>query len=83
MVDNLDELVLLLLRTSGMHDAVLTYGEETGSSHAEATTAVRKLARQNGLDHRGRAVRKARVATATAVTMGVGGLLWMVMAWSK
>jgi len=29
MVDDLDELVLLLLRTSGMGDAVLTYEEET------------------------------------------------------
>jgi hypothetical protein len=58
MVDNFDELVLLLLRTSGMGDAVLTYEEETGARHAEATTAVRKLAQQHGLDHRAGATRK-------------------------
>ena len=46
MVDNLDELVLLLLRTTGTRDAVLTYEEETGVSHAEATTAVSELARK-------------------------------------
>ena len=46
MIDNLDELVLLLLRTSGMQDAVLTYEEETGLNHTEATTAVRELARK-------------------------------------
>jgi hypothetical protein len=71
MVDNFDGLVLFLLRTTGMGDAVLTYEEETGASHAEATTAVRKLARQNGLDHRARAIGKVCVALATAVTMGV------------
>jgi hypothetical protein len=59
MIDDLDELVLLLLRTSGLQDAVLVYEEETGAGHAKATTAVRKLARQNGLDHRDRAIRKA------------------------
>ena len=46
MIDNLDELVLLLLRTSGMHDAALTYEEEAGVSHAEATTVVGELARR-------------------------------------
>ena len=78
MVDDLDELVLLLLRTSGMGDAVLTYEEETGASHAEATTAVRKLAQQNGLDHRDRAIRKVGVALATAVPIGVVGFLVMI-----
>jgi hypothetical protein len=77
MVDNLDELVLLLLRTSGMGDAVLTYEEETGASHAEATTAVSKLAQQNGLDHRARATRKIGAALATAVTIGVVSFLVM------
>ena len=77
MVDDLDELVLLLLRTSGMVDAVLTYEEETGASHAEAITAVRKLAQQNGLDHRARATRKIGAALATAVTIGVVGFLAM------
>ena len=81
MIDNLDGLILLLLRTSGKADAVLTYEEETGASHAEATTAVSKLARQNGLDHGARAIRKFGVALATAVTMGVVGLL--VMGWSQ
>jgi hypothetical protein len=80
MVDNFDDLVLLLLRTSGMGDAVLTYEEETGASHAEATTAVRKLAQQNGLDHRARATRKVGVALATAVTRGVVSFLVMMRA---
>ena len=77
MIDDLDELVLLLLRTSGMDDAVLTYEEETGASRAKATTAVMKLARQNGLDHGAPATRKLGVALATAVTVGVAGLLVM------
>ena len=81
MIDDLDELVLLLLRTSGTEDAVLTYEEETGTSHAEATAAVSKLARQHGLDHSARATCKVGVALATAVTVGVAGLL--VMAWSN
>ena len=81
MVDRLDKLVVLLLRTSGMRDTVLAYKEETGASHTEATTAVRKLARQNGLDHRARAIRKVGAALATAVIIGVAGLL--VTAWSK
>ena len=75
MVDNLDGLVLLLLRTTGMGDAVLTYEEETGASHAEATTAVRRLSRQNGLDHRAQAIGKVGVALAIAVTMGVVAFL--------
>jgi hypothetical protein len=69
MIDNLDELVLLLLRTSGIRDAVVTYEEETGASHAEATSAVRGLARQNRPDHRARRTRNVRLALATAVTM--------------
>jgi hypothetical protein len=77
MIDDLDELLLLLHRTSGMDDAVLTYEEETGASHAKAITAVEELARQNGLDHGARAKRKVGVALATAVTMGVVGLLVM------
>jgi hypothetical protein len=81
MIDNLDELVLLLLRTSGKDDAVLTYEEETGASHAKATTAVEELARQNGLDHGARGIRKVGVTLAAAVTMGVVGLL--VMGWSQ
>ena len=81
MIDNLDGLILLLLRTSGMHDAVLTHEEEIGASHAEATTAVRKLARRNGLDHRAQVMRKVGMALATAVTIGVVSLL--VMARSK
>ena len=75
MVNNLDELVLLLLRTTGTRDAVLTYEEETGASHAEATTAVRELARRNGLDHRARVMRKVGMALATAVTIGVVSFL--------
>ena len=81
MIDNLDELVLLLARTSGKDDAVLTYEEDTGASHAEATTAVEELARQNGLDRGARVKRKVGMALATAVTMGVVGLL--VMGWSQ
>jgi hypothetical protein len=75
MVNNLDELVLLLLRTTGTRDAVLTYEEETGASHAEATTAVRKLTRRNGLDHRAQVMRKVGMALATAVTIGVVSFL--------
>lgn len=60
MIANLDGLILLLLRTSGMHDAVLAYEEETGVSHTEATTAVRELARQLILDHRNRSIRKTQ-----------------------
>ena len=75
MVNNLDELVLLPRRTTGTRGAVLTYEEETGASHAEATTAVRKLAQQNGLDHRATATWKFRVALATAVTIGVVSFL--------
>jgi len=81
MIDNLDGLILLLLRTSGTEDAILTYQEETGASHAEATGAVSELARRNGLDQSNRARRKRRVALATAVTVGVAGLL--VLAWPK
>jgi hypothetical protein len=77
MIDNLDGLVLFLLHTSGRGDAVLTYEEETGVSHAEATTAVRELARQNGLDHTARAIGKVGVALATAVTIGVVSFLVM------
>ena len=77
MVDNFDGLVLLLLRTTGMGDAVLTYEEETGVSHVEATTAMRKLARRNGLDHRAQVVQKVAMALATAVTMGVVSFLVM------
>jgi hypothetical protein len=75
MVDNFDGLVLFLLRTTGMGDAVLTYEEETGASHAEATTAVRKLARRNGLDHRDQVMRKVGMVLATAVTIGVVSFL--------
>ena len=64
MVDDLDELVLLL-RTSGMRDAVLTYEEETGASHAEATAAVRWLARKAARDHRARGIRKDDMALTT------------------
>lgn len=51
VIDNLEELVLLMLRTSGMRDAVLTYKEEAAVSHAVATTAVKELVRQCTQDH--------------------------------
>ena len=74
MVDNFDELILLLLRTDGMKDAVLTYEEETGVSRSEATTAVRRLLRQNGPDHGVRAVGQLAAAIVTTVTPGAASL---------
>jgi hypothetical protein len=68
MVDNLDELVLLLLRTAGTGDAVLTYEEETGASHAEATTAVKNLSRRRGPDNKARPIGKLAAAIVTALT---------------
>jgi hypothetical protein len=78
MVEDLDELILLLLRTDGMRDAVLTYEEETGASRSEATTAVRKLSRQNGLDHGARAVGQLAAGIATAVTLGAVSLFVLI-----
>jgi hypothetical protein len=47
MNEDLDDLILLLVRTSGMRDAVLTLKEETGLQHTEAATAVRELVRRD------------------------------------
>jgi hypothetical protein len=59
MNEELDDLILLLFRTSGMRDAVLTFEEETGVHHAEAATAVRELVRRNRREER----KAANVAT--------------------
>jgi hypothetical protein len=78
MDDDRDEFVLLLLRTSGMGDAVLTYEEETGASHAEATTAVQSLARQRGLDKKIWPVGKLAATIVTALTAGAVSVLVII-----
>ena len=78
MVEDIDELILLLLRTNGMKDAVLTYEEETGVSHSEATTAVRRLSRQNGPSHGARAVGQLAAVIVTAATRGAVSLFVMI-----
>ena len=77
MDDDLDELILLLLRTSGMRNAVLAYEEETCASHAEATTAVRNLARHSGLENGAWAVGRSAAAIVTALTLGAVNFLVM------
>jgi hypothetical protein len=47
MNDDLDEFILLLLRTSGRGDAVATYQEETGVNREEAIIAVNELQRSH------------------------------------
>jgi hypothetical protein len=77
MGDDLDELILLLLRTSGMRDAVLAYEEETCASHAEAITTVRNLARHSGLENGAWEVGKSAVVILTALTLGAVSFLVM------
>jgi hypothetical protein len=78
VVEDLDELILLLLRTNGMRDAVLTYEEETGASRSEAKTAVRRLARQDCPDHGARADGQLAAAIVTTITVGAVILLVMI-----
>jgi hypothetical protein len=54
MNEDLDDLILLMLRTSGMRDAVLTLEEETGVPHTEAENAVRELMQRYRLQDRER-----------------------------
>jgi hypothetical protein len=49
MVDDIDDLILLLLRCDGKRAAVKTYEEETGIGHAEAVQTVERLVRKHGL----------------------------------
>ena len=77
MDEDLDELILLLLRTSGMRDAVLVYEEETLVCRAEATRVVRNLARRSGLKNGAWTVGKSAAAIVTALTLGVAGFLAM------
>ena len=78
MANDFDEFILLLLRTSGMRDAVLAYEEETLASHAEATTAVKNLARQSGLDRRTFAIGKLGAAIVVGLTLGALSCVVMI-----
>jgi hypothetical protein len=70
MVDNFEELVVLILQTCGMKDAVLTYEEETGASRVEATMAVRELVRRDNPDRTVRRIYRHNVTSPTPATMG-------------
>jgi hypothetical protein len=49
MVDKIDDLVLLLLRSDGKQAAIMSYQEETGVSHTRAVRMVERLAREHGI----------------------------------
>ena len=74
MVHHLEELVLLLLRTSGMCDAILTYEEETGASHVEAAAAVSRLVQERGSSSLRRAPKAAGPPTKSGSHDGLAGL---------
>jgi hypothetical protein len=78
MVEDLDELILLLLRTDGIRDAVRAYEDETGASRSKAAAAVRRLAQQNGLDHGARAVGQLVAAIVTAITLVAASLFVII-----
>lgn len=74
MVDHLDDLVVLLLRSAGKSEAVATYEEESGASHAEAVVAVEKLAEKHGLTRTGWPVMRWVTFGAGLLTAAVVGL---------
>jgi RPA family protein len=69
MVENIDELMMLLLRCDGKWAAIRTYEEETGASRAEAIQAVDELARKHGIvETRWKASRRV-IAIVAALTL--------------
>jgi hypothetical protein len=71
MVDDLDDLILLLLRSGGKRAAVKTFEEETGAGHAEAVHAVERLARKHGFARTGWPTWRTGMIIAAALTVSV------------
>ena len=78
MVDDIDDLILLLLRCDGKPAAVKTYEEETGAGHAEAVHALERLARKHGFATTRWPTWRTGMILAAALTVSLLCLLFAV-----
>lgn len=75
MIDNVEELTILVLKTAGRKEAIAVYKEETGCSHAESVQAVESLSR---CARRGRKVRIGkRIGVLVGAIVGIGALAFL------
>lgn len=79
MVENIDDLVLLLLRCDGKQAAITTYEEETGANHARAVRAVEKVARKHRVA--GSTWTAWRIGIVIAAMVAVGAIYASLETW--
>jgi hypothetical protein len=78
MSDDIDDLIVLLLRCDSKRAAIKTYEEETGAGHTEAVQAVERLAQKHGIAPRRLTAWQTGIIIVAAVTASFLCLLFAV-----